>query len=68
MKRQLIACAEWWRWDQDPAVWVSWALDNAGQSVTVQRGVATLHAWVRDGYRGEALTVGHVGQLLVFAK
>lgn len=42
----------WWRWD--PAA-------------TVERGVLALHAWVRGGYREEALTMGHVGQLLVFA-
>ena len=56
----------------DPDVWgspvlVAWALNNAGQTPTVERGVLALHAWVRDGYREEALTVGHVGELLVFA-
>jgi hypothetical protein len=62
----------WWRWDQDPDTWgfpvlVAWALNHADETVAVNRGVLALHQLVVDGYRGQALTVGHVGQLLAFS-
>ena len=62
--------ARWPRWTEDPEVWgfpvlVAWALQNSGNSQGAQAGVAALHGLLLDGYRGTALTVGHVGQLLV---
>jgi hypothetical protein len=60
----------WHRWTEDPDVWgfpvlVAWALDRAGQQAAAQAGAAELHDVIVAGYRGKALTVGHVGQLLV---
>jgi hypothetical protein len=60
----------WPRWTQDPDIWgfpvlVSWALQNSGDQTGAQNGVAAFHALLVDGYRGSALTVGHIGQLLV---
>lgn len=62
----------WWRWDQDPDTWgfpvlVAWALDHADEKLAARRGVLALHQLVVNGYRGQALTVGHVGQLLAFS-
>jgi hypothetical protein len=60
----------WPRWTQDPQVWgfpvlVAWALHNSGEQPAAQSGIAAFHALLVDGYRGSALTVGHIGQLLV---
>jgi hypothetical protein len=59
----------WHRWTEDPDTWgfpvlVAWALANAGRSDEANSGAMKLHQLVVDGYRGNALTVGHVGQLL----
>ena len=59
----------WPRWTQDPEVWgfpvlVAWALQNSGDQLGAQTGAAAFHSLLVDGYRGSALTVGHIGQLL----
>jgi hypothetical protein len=62
----------WWRWDQDPDTWgfpvlVAWALRQSGDEMAATKGARALHQWIVEGYRGNALTVGHVGQLMAFA-
>lgn len=62
--------ARWPRWTEDPQVWgfpvlVAWALQASGDQQGAQSGAMALHGLLVDGYRGTALTVGHIGQLLV---
>jgi hypothetical protein len=59
----------WPRWKEDPDIWgfpvlVTWAFIQGGDRATATTGITALHQLLVDGYRGDALTVGHIGQLL----
>jgi hypothetical protein len=63
----------WHRWSEDPDIWgfpvlVGWALRRAGNEEAAIAGAVRLRKWITDGYRGDALTVGHVGQLLAISR
>ncbi len=59
----------WPRWKEDPDTWgfpvlVTWAFIQGADRASATTGITALHQLLVDGYRGDALTVGHVGQLL----
>jgi hypothetical protein len=63
----------WHRWSEDPDIWgfpvlVGWALMRTGNVAAATDGTVELRKWITDGYRGDALTVGHVGQLLAISR
>jgi hypothetical protein len=64
--------AQWPKWTEDPDVWgfpvlVIWALEHSGDEAAAVNGANRMHEQIVNGYRGAALTVGHVGQLLAIA-